>query len=92
MPPSVSARIQLIRSRLLSATFLPVSEEEAAEMKRQSESARHSNALEGIEPNAESDAFFDLMVELRVPADLRREALKWLHELQAEESDLASVA
>ncbi len=43
-------------------------------------------------PDAETDAFFALMIELRVTADLRHEALGWLQEMRAEEADLASVA
>lgn len=64
--------IETYRAELLATPYTPLNDAELAVVRQRGADAHHSSAIEGIHPDAEQLAFTALMIELRVPLDLRR--------------------
>ena len=62
--------IEQYRAELRSQPYVRVDDAELAELRRRSDAAHHSNAIEGIHPTPELEALFAMFLEERAPPDV----------------------
>lgn len=64
-----SQRIEQFRAEIRRRRFRRLTDAELADVKRRASNAHHSNRIEGITPDAETEAMFEVLLAERVPAE-----------------------
>lgn len=64
-----SQRIEQFRAEVRRRRFCPLIDAELADVKRRVSNAHHSNRIEGIVPDADTEAMFEVLLSERVPAE-----------------------
>lgn len=64
------ATVEAYRRELRAMDYQHLDAAELAEVRRRYSDAHHSNAIEGVHPSAEQQAFYAMLLDERVPQDL----------------------
>ena len=73
--------VEAYRAELQRMGYEPLDDAELAEARTRYAAAHHSSGIEGIHPNAEQAAFWQMLFEERAPREVRqRMADRFLHE------------
>lgn len=67
VPPHLRERIEAIRAELRQLNYRRMTDEELAEQVELDRDAKANNAIEGLYADAAEDAFFQMLLDERVP-------------------------